>query len=134
MGVFRKILFFALSVYHMEVCAANVNSDAATACREFGATLAIKNVKVNFAEHVPAGTNVTFSQAYNLSSCGITSQIVSNDLCRVAMYVATSHRSGKWTARLPNNLRLKTKYYLGITLEAWLPTNWTGRFLSRCSD
>lgn len=32
-------------------------------------------------------------------------------MCRVAMYVTTSYRSG-------------------ITLEAWLPTNWTGRFLS----
>jgi feruloyl esterase len=32
-------------------------------------------------------------------------------MCRLAMYVATSNRSE-------------------ITLEAWLPTGWTGRFLS----
>ncbi|KIN02684.1 hypothetical protein OIDMADRAFT_40566 [Oidiodendron maius Zn] len=85
--------------------------DPEAACRKLGATLKIPNVTVNFANYLPAGTNITLTQAYNLSSCGYTSQVVSNDLCRLAMYVATSYRSG-------------------ITLEAWLPTNWTGRFLS----
>ena len=85
--------------------------DPAAACQKLGASLEIENVHVNFAQYLPAGTNITLTQAYNLSTCGYTSQVVSNDLCRVAMYVATSYRSG-------------------ITLEAWLPTNWTGRFLS----
>jgi feruloyl esterase len=67
----------------------------AAACQKLGASLAIENVIVNFAEHVPAGTNLTFTQEYNLSTCGLPSQVVSNDLCRVAMYVATSYRSGK---------------------------------------
>jgi hypothetical protein len=91
--------------------ASDNQSDAATACAQLGASLAIENVTVNFATYLPAGSNITLSQDYDLSTCGYTSQVVSNDLCRLAMYVSTSNRSG-------------------ITLEAWLPTNWTGRFLS----
>lgn len=70
-------------------------SDPASACQKLGASLAIEDVTVNFAEYLPAGTNITLTQAYNLSSCGYTSQVISNDLCRVAMYVATSYRSGE---------------------------------------
>lgn len=86
-------------------------TDPAAACASLGASLAIENVTVNFATYLPAGSNISLSQDYDLASCGYTSQAISNDLCRLAMYVATSNRSG-------------------ITLEAWLPTNWTGRFLS----
>jgi feruloyl esterase len=63
-------------------------------CEAFGASLHIENVTVNFANFVPAGTNLTFTQDYNLSTCGIPSQVVSVDLCRIAMYVATSNKSG----------------------------------------
>ena len=86
-------------------------SDPVTACANLGASLSIENVTVNFATYLPAGSNITLTQDYNLSACGYTSQVISNDTCRLAMYVATSNQSG-------------------ITLEAWLPTNWTGRFLS----
>ncbi|KFY94205.1 hypothetical protein V500_03374 [Pseudogymnoascus sp. VKM F-4518 (FW-2643)] len=86
-------------------------SDPEVACSQLGSSLAIENVTVNFANFVPAGTNLSFTQDFNLSSCGYPSAVVTSDMCRVAMYVATSYRSG-------------------ITLEAWLPTNWTGRFLS----
>ncbi|PBP28443.1 hypothetical protein BUE80_DR000526 [Diplocarpon rosae] len=80
-------------------------------CEQFGSELDIPNVTVNFATHVPAGTKLAFSQDYGLRSCRRPSQVVDVDLCRVAMYVATSNRSG-------------------ITLEAWLPADWSGRFLS----
>lgn len=86
-------------------------TDSAAACASLGASLAIEDVTVNFATYLPAGSNISLSQDYGLASCGYTTQVISNDLCRLAMYVATSNRSG-------------------ITLEAWLPTNWTGRFLS----
>lgn len=86
-------------------------SDPEVACSQLGSSLAIENVTVNFANFVPAGTNLSFTQDFNLSSCGYPSAVVTSDMCRVAMYVTTSYRSG-------------------ITLEAWLPTNWTGRFLS----
>jgi len=85
--------------------------DAEARCAKLGSSINIENVTVNFAEYVPAGTNLTLTQDYNQSTCGRPSQVVSNDLCRVAMAVSTSNRSE-------------------ITLEAWLPTNWTGRFLS----
>jgi hypothetical protein len=76
-------------------CAQQVVSNPAVACQKLGASLAIENVTVNFAEYLPAGTNISLTQAYNLSTCGYTSQFVTNDLCRLAMYVATSHRSGQ---------------------------------------
>lgn len=107
---FSGCLFFLYGLTSLTV-AQQIIADPAAACRNLGASLAIKNVHVNFAQYVPAGTNITLDQDYDLSTCGYVSQVVPTDLCRVAMYVATSHRSG-------------------ITLEAWLPTNWTGRFLS----
>ncbi len=81
----------------MGICASAqkiVSSPAAT-CHKLGALLAIEDVTVNFVEYLPAGTNITLTQAYNLSTCGYKSQVISNDLCRVAMYAATSYRSGE---------------------------------------
>lgn len=86
-------------------------SDPTGACSSLGASLSLPNVTVNFAQFHPSGDNITLSQDYDLASCGYQYVVTRTDLCRVAMYVSTSNRSG-------------------ITLEAWLPTNWTGRFLS----
>ncbi|KAK8152840.1 Tannase/feruloyl esterase [Phyllosticta citrichinensis] len=69
----------------------------------------VPNATVWFSEFVAAGTNLTFPD--NTVTCDRTSQVVSNDLCRVALRVPTSNRSE-------------------ISMEAWLPVNWTGRFLS----
>lgn len=85
-------------------------SNFSSACAALRNTFESPNVTVNFAEFVPAGTNLTLTQDYDLDTCTEPSQVVYNDLCRVAMYVSTSNISG-------------------ITLEAWLPANWTGRFL-----
>ncbi|KAJ3769225.1 Tannase/feruloyl esterase [Lentinula raphanica] len=63
----------------------------------------VANTTVFFAEIVPAGTNLTFSDQ--------DSSFVFVDICRVALNVSTSTESG-------------------ISMEAWLPKNWTGRFLS----
>jgi feruloyl esterase len=78
-------------------------------CHSFANKIHLPNVHVNFASYVPGGTNLTLAD--NPSSCGATSQSVSADVCRVAMAVATSNSSE-------------------ITLEAWFPRNYTGRFLS----
>ncbi|KAE9370689.1 ferulic acid esterase [Stipitochalara longipes BDJ] len=86
-------------------------SDPSSACSQLGASITLENATVNFANFVPAGTNLSFTQDYGLASCGYPNALVTSDMCRVAMYVATTYRSG-------------------ITLEAWLPINWTGRFLS----
>jgi hypothetical protein len=71
--------------------------DAST-CAQLGSQLALENVTVNFAQYVAAGTNIStgYDGAYNTSSCGYTGQVVDVDLCRVAMAVSTSERSGEF--------------------------------------
>lgn len=78
-------------------------------CAQFVDKINLPDVKVNFAEYVQAGTNLSLPD--NAPSCGAASQSVTVDLCRVAMAVNTSNSSE-------------------ITLEAWFPRNYTGRFLS----
>ncbi|EPE24619.1 alpha/beta-Hydrolase [Glarea lozoyensis ATCC 20868] len=91
---------------------ANTNGTAgAAACEAIGKSLAIENVTVNFAQYVTAGTTLNFTQQYNLQTCGDASALIERDMCRIASTVRTSERSE-------------------LTLETWLPTNWTGRFLS----
>ncbi|CRG84502.1 feruloyl esterase, putative [Talaromyces islandicus] len=80
-----------------------------TKCLGFGDRIDLPHVTVNFASYVPGGTNL--SLADNPPSCGESSQQILTDTCRVAMAVTTSNRSQ-------------------ITLEAWFPRNYTGRFLS----
>ena len=82
-----------------------------SACQAIASKFVHQDVTVNFAQYIPAGTNITLQQDVNLVSCERPSQVVPVDLCRVAMLVKTSNISN-------------------ITLESWLPTNWTGRFLS----
>lgn len=86
-------------------------ADLADSCGQLAASVAIDNVQINFVEYLPAGSQVVFSQDYDLASCKQVPETTTVDLCRVAAYVATSETSG-------------------VTFEAWLPTNWTGRFLS----
>jgi feruloyl esterase len=82
-----------------------------SSCAAIAGSFAYDNVKVNFAQFIPAGTNLTLEQDGQLATCARPAQVVPVDLCRVAMFVKTSDISN-------------------ITLEAWLPTEWTGRFLS----
>lgn len=67
------------------------------------------DVQVHLTQFVAAGTNLSLPD--NDPSCAQSSIVVTADICRIALSVATSNRSG-------------------ITMEAWLPSNWTGRFLS----
>jgi len=62
-------------------------------------------VTVNFVTYEPAGTNVTAPD--NPQSFGAFAQVMPVDFCRVAMAVNTSSISQ-------------------ITMETWLPRNWTG--------
>jgi feruloyl esterase len=78
-------------------------------CAGIASKLDVHNGVVNFAEFVPAGTNLSLAE--NDPSCGNAPQLVSADMCRVGIYVSTSEKSG-------------------FNMEAWLPSNWTGRFLS----
>ncbi|KAK1219218.1 hypothetical protein PQX77_018074 [Marasmius sp. AFHP31] len=58
---------------------------------------------------VPAGSTIRFPDTD--ASCAPTPQAIVADICRVTMLVETSDSSS-------------------INMEAWLPRNWTGRFLS----
>ena len=78
-------------------------------CSQLASKLTIENATTWFSELVTAGTNITFPQ--NNMTCQRPGQVVNADICRVALYVSTSPSSG-------------------ISMEAWLPRNWTGRFLS----
>ncbi|KAH9211422.1 putative feruloyl esterase [Leptodontidium sp. 2 PMI_412] len=105
------VLASLLTVSHAQ---SGILTDPSGSCNSLFATLSntLPNTTVNFVEYLPAGTNISLSQDYNLASCGYVSQVISVDLCRVAMEVKTSNRSA-------------------ISLEAWLPgQDWTGRFLS----
>lgn len=67
------------------------------------------NASVQPTQFVKAGTTLNFPNVP--ADCSRPSQLASIDLCRVALNVTTSASSS-------------------IRMEAWLPLNWTGRFLS----
>ncbi|SPQ26559.1 f3fddecd-5a43-4800-8eb1-10b872931a79 [Thermothielavioides terrestris] len=78
-------------------------------CSKLASQLKIENATVWFSEYVAANTNISFPDTD--PSCGQGPLSVGVDFCRVSLRVATSSRSS-------------------ISMEAWLPRNWTGRFLS----
>jgi feruloyl esterase len=85
------------------------SADFQSKCSSIASKLAIEHGTVQFSEFVAAGTNLSLPD--NDPSCGVASIVVPKDICRLALSVATSNRSG-------------------LSMEAWLPSNWTGRFLS----
>ena len=84
-------------------------ADFNSKCADLASSLEIEGGVVHTAEFVAKGTN--FSAPVYDPTCAAAGQIIQADMCRVALYVATSERSG-------------------YNMEAWLPSNWTGRFLS----
>lgn len=102
-----------LPIVLASICyAQNGNGSASTfetSCLSFNPIEHIVNATVNIHEFVAAGTTLLFP--HNDASCGRTSQVSSVDVCRIALNISTSARSG-------------------IIFESWLPANWTGRFLT----
>jgi feruloyl esterase len=80
-----------------------------TACLSFEPLNYVSNSTVNIHEFVTAGTTLQFPDSD--PSCSTASQTVSDDICRIALNISTSDRSG-------------------IIFESWLPRDWTGRFLA----
>ena len=78
-------------------------------CATIASKLAVENGVVHFSQFVAAGTNLSLAE--NDPTCGQTPILVTADICRIALSVSTSNHSG-------------------FNMEAWLPSNWTGRFLS----
>ncbi|KAJ5537318.1 hypothetical protein N7513_010504 [Penicillium frequentans] len=101
--------FSALSLLALGSMAFANQDDFQAKCAQFSDKINLPHVQVNFAEYVQGGTNLSLPD--NAPSCDASYQTVSVDLCRVAMAVNTSSSSQ-------------------ITLEAWFPREYTGRFLS----
>ncbi|KAI3400618.1 hypothetical protein diail_2330 [Diaporthe ilicicola] len=79
-------------------------------CTSFDpASVGITNATVTEHAYIEAGTNL--SLPYNDPSCGATSQSVPTNLCRVALQIATSGKSG-------------------VVAEIWLPQSWNGRLVT----
>ncbi|KAI4960814.1 hypothetical protein J4E86_002439 [Alternaria arbusti] len=78
-------------------------------CLAFEPERYIRGATRNVLQHVPAGTNLTFPD--NDATCGRASQVVSVDLCRMALEIKTTRTSK-------------------ISFEAWFPEDWSGRFLA----
>ncbi|KAI1272237.1 feruloyl esterase B [Xylaria sp. FL0933] len=100
------------AVYLALTLALTVNGnyvDFKTKCLSFKPGSHISNATLNRLEFVASGTNLAFPD--NDPSCNRASQIVSVDLCRVALSVPTSQRSG-------------------FNYELWLPETWNGRTLA----
>ncbi|KAJ8107527.1 hypothetical protein OPT61_g8803 [Boeremia exigua] len=84
------------------------SSNFTSNCASIASKLEIENGVVHFADFIAAGTNLSLPTN---SSCGSTFQLITADICRIGLHVATGSNSG-------------------IEMETWLPSNWTGRFLS----
>ena len=79
-------------------------------CLSFAPEKLIWNSTRTALEYVANGTTLEFPD--NVASCARPSQLVSTDLCRIALSIPTSNRSS-------------------ITFELWLPEEWQGaRYLS----
>ncbi|KAL1625577.1 hypothetical protein SLS56_007236 [Neofusicoccum ribis] len=78
-------------------------------CLSFEPEKYVSNSTRTAREFVSAGTTLTFPD--NDATCNRASQLVSADICRIALSIPTSDKSS-------------------ITWEMWLPREWTGRFLA----
>ena len=78
-------------------------------CLSFRPETYIDGATRNVLEFVNAGTTLKFPD--NDATCNRASQAVSTNLCRIGLSIRTSEISN-------------------VTFEAWLPENWSGRFLA----
>jgi feruloyl esterase len=91
--------------------AAGSSASFESRCQQFHKKIHLDNVHVHSTTYVPIGSNI--SMAYNPPICGERSgsSISTIEFCQVALNVTTSGKSQ-------------------FFMEAWLPSNYTGRFLS----
>jgi hypothetical protein len=78
-------------------------------CLSFQPQKHVYNATLTAREFVPANTTLAFPD--NDPTCSRPSQLVSADICRIALSIPTSNKSS-------------------ITYEMWLPREWSGRFLA----
>lgn len=105
--------FFALLVLATFSLGAGCDPAPATfqdQCTSFDPTsVGITNATVTEHAFIESGTNLSLPD--NDASCGSRSQVVPVDLCRVALQIATSEKSG-------------------VVAEIWLPESWNGRLVT----
>jgi feruloyl esterase len=88
-------------------------TDFQSACEEFGSKLKLENARLNSVTYIPIGGSVTITElpeSCALEGLGLNSSS-SFAFCRVTLNVTTSSQSQ-------------------VFMEAWLPSNYSGRFLS----
>lgn len=105
----RRLLWGLVGLPVLGVAAASKTDSFESACDAIKDKINIENAKVGIVEYVPAGENVTFVGIPAV--CSRTPPRPAVDLCRVYMDVSTSESSA-------------------VRLEAWLPRDFNGRFLS----
>lgn len=91
----------------------SVADEFKSSCADIVSKLDIANGTVWFAQYVPKGTNLTFPDAdiTCLQEGDAAPVIIHKDMCRIALVVSTSDTSQ-------------------VSIETWLPRDWSGRFLS----
>jgi feruloyl esterase len=103
-------VLFALALLSLTAGCASASASFQQQCISFDPTsLGLGNATVMEHAYIESGTNL--SLADNDPSCNLKSQVVSANLCRVALQIATSGSSG-------------------VVAEIWLPENWNGRLLT----
>lgn len=86
------------------------STDFKDRCLSFEPEKLVANAQHMRLEYVTSGTTLKLPD--NVASCNRASQVVSTNLCRIALYIATSKRSG-------------------ISFELWLPEKWSeARYVS----
>ncbi|OAL51976.1 tannase and feruloyl esterase [Pyrenochaeta sp. DS3sAY3a] len=107
--MFPSTLGVLSSLLALSVAKPTSTPDFTEQCASLAAKLKIPNSSVAFSTYIPA--NTTLELVNNDPTCTRPSQAVSVDVCRVGLNITTSPISG-------------------LRMEAWLPRNWSGRFLS----
>lgn len=80
-------------------------------CESFAHNIKVQNATIHNVTHVPIGTNISMSNVPAACASNADSTTSTFEFCRVALNVTTSSKSQ-------------------IFMEAWLPSNYSGRFLS----
>ncbi|KAJ4985626.1 tannase and feruloyl esterase [Stagonosporopsis vannaccii] len=114
MVYFAHILPLALAALLPAIHAAIPHRTFEERCSAFASELDLANVTVYASQYLTKGANVSlseFPQECVEAQGSSTNVIIMSELCRVTMRVETSDKSE-------------------VTIEAWLPSNWTGRFLT----
>ncbi|KAF3000291.1 hypothetical protein E8E13_008518 [Curvularia kusanoi] len=104
--MFAKVVAVSLLLFSASALA---SPDFEKTCLAFKPEKLIPGSTRNVLEYVAANTTLTFPD--NVVSCNRVKQAVSGNICRVALSIQTTRDSN-------------------ITFEAWLPENWSGRFLA----